>query len=96
MALIDITVIALAVATLMERDLRRGMKNKGIKSIPIYPEQRECKNPTAQSIVRVFSSVEKYELYDKENTVVEYFPPSLNSLQKQILELMEVPLDLFA
>lgn len=96
LALVDVVVIALTVMTLMERDLRKGMKTKGIDSIPIYPEQRECKHPTTQSIIRVFSGVEKFELLDKNNKVIEYFPPSLNILQKQILELMEVPVNLFA
>jgi transposase len=95
LALIDIVVIALSVASLMERDLRLGMIKHGIDSLPVYPEKRECKHPTTQSIVRVFSSVEKYELLDRNGQGIEYFPPNLSSLQKQILELMEVPIGLF-
>lgn len=95
LALLDITVIALSVATLMERDLRRGMKKHHIVSLPVYPEKRECKYPTTQSIVRTFSNIEKYELYDDNGNTIEYFPPSLSQLQKQILKLMEVPTQLF-
>jgi transposase len=96
LALLDITVIALAVATLMERDLRRGMNKHHIASLPVYPEKRECKYPTTQSIIRTFSNIERYELYDDMGNIVEYFPPSLSQLQKQILNLMEVPTELFS
>jgi transposase len=94
-ALVDIIVLSLVVATLMERDLRRGMNRNGIESLPVYPEQRECKQPTTQSIIRVFNDVEKYEIQAEEGNNSEYFPPSLSSLQKQILDLMEVPQSIF-
>jgi transposase len=96
LALIDIVVMALSVASLMERDLRLGMIKYDIDTLPVYPEKRECKHPTTQSIVRVFAPVEKYELLDQDGHGTEYFPPNLSPLQKQILELMEVPIGLFA
>jgi transposase len=95
LALVDIVVLSLTVATLMERDLRLGMQRNGIVSLPVYPEQRECKHPTTQSIIRVFSNVEKYELQAKGTMEGEYFPPTLSSLQKQILDLMGVPQSIF-
>jgi len=95
LALLDITVIALAVATLMEGDLRRGMNKHHIASLPVYPEKRECKYPTTQSIIRTFSNIERYELFDDMGNTIEYFPPSLSKLQKQIHNLMEVPTELF-
>jgi transposase len=95
LALVDIIVLSLTVATLMERDLRIGMKRNGIESLPVYPEQRECRHPTTQSIIRVFSDVEKYELRSNDNMNGEYFPPTLSRLQKQILDLMGVPQSIF-
>jgi hypothetical protein len=32
---------------------------------------------------------------DRENNVKEYFPPMLTPLQRQILNLMDVPLSLY-
>jgi transposase len=91
LTLVDIVVLSLTVATLMERDLRLGMKRNKIESLPVYPEQRECKHPTTQSIIRVFADVEKYETKGKSALDSEYFPPFLSALQKQILDLMGVP-----
>lgn len=96
LALLDLVILSLCIATLMERDLRNGMKRNGLTSIPIYPEERECKHPTAHSIIRAFQNVEKFEVMDREGNTMEYFPPMLTPLQKQILNLMEVPLTLYA
>lgn len=96
LVLLDLVLLALSIATLMERDLRQGMKRQGLKSIPLYPEERECQHPTAHSILRAFQSVEKFELMDQENHLVGYFPPTLTPLQKQILDLMKVPRPLYA
>jgi len=96
LALLDLIILSLCITTLMERDLRNGMKRNGLKSIPIYPEERDCKYPTAHSIIRVFQEIEKFEVLNRDGEVTEYFPPMLTPLQKQILNLMEVPLTLYA
>ena len=96
LALIDLVILSLCIATLMERDLRNGMRRNGLTSIPIYPEERECQYPTAHSIIWVFRNVEKFEIIDRENNLKEYFPAKLTPLQKQILSLMEVPVSLYA
>jgi len=96
LALLDMVMLSLCFATLMERDLRQGMTRHGLKSIPIYPEERECQHPTAHSIIRTFQNVEKFEVVDRDDNVTQYFPPMLTPLQKQILHLMEVPATLYA
>jgi transposase len=95
LALLDLVMLSLTIATLMERDLRQGMRRNGLVSIPIYPEERECQHPTAHSIIRTFQHVEKFEVMDRENNVKEYFPPMLTPLQRQVLNLMDVPLSLY-
>ena len=52
-ALLHIHVMALMVATLMERKLRLAMKRNKIQSLPIYPEGRKCKFPTVFDVVRL-------------------------------------------
>lgn len=96
LALLDLVILALCIATLMERDLRQGMKREGLTSIPIYPENRECQHPTTHSIIRLFRRVEKFEVTDPEDNVIDHFPPKLTSLQKQMLDLMKVPMSLYA
>jgi transposase len=92
-AYLHMHVMALMVATLIERQLRKAMKRRSLSSLPLYPEDRPCPYPTIFDIVRVFRGVEKYEVLDAER--VTLFPAQLNPLQKQLLEMLEVPISLY-
>lgn len=91
--LLHLHVMALMVATLIERQLRKAMKRRSLASLPLYPEDRPCPYPTLSDIVRVFRGVERYEVLDGER--VTLFPAQLTPLQKQLLEMLEVPLSLY-
>ncbi|ODS33694.1 MAG: hypothetical protein SCARUB_01130, partial [Candidatus Scalindua rubra] len=92
-AYLHMNVMALMVATIIERQLRIAMKLNSIKSLPIYPEERSCKYPTTFDIVRLFKCIERYEVEERDKIYV--FPAQLNELQKQVLELLEVPISLY-
>ena len=88
-AFLHIHVMALMVASLIERTLRRAMQREGLDSLPIYPESRPCKSPTMFDIARLFQNVERYEVAVGEDLMV--FPAELTKTQKQVLTLLEVP-----
>ena len=71
MAYLHMHVMALMVATLIERQLRRTMKRRSIPSLPLYPEDRPCPYPTLFDIVRAFRGVERYEVLDGQDSCVE-------------------------
>ncbi|HEX04228.1 MAG TPA: IS1634 family transposase, partial [Bacteroidetes bacterium] len=89
-AFLHIHVMALIVAALIERKLRLAMRQKGITSLPIYPENRPCKAPTIFDIVRFFRNVERYEVTAGDDTIV--FPAELTTTQKEVLKFLEVPI----
>jgi transposase len=86
--------LALLVQALIERELRLAMKRERIKELPIYPEQRLCKRPTTEQILRLFSLAERHTLL-RDATVVQSFPPLLTELQRQSLDLLGVPAHAF-
>ena len=88
-AYLHIHVMALMVASLIERKIRLAMKKKGIHSLPIYPEDRTCPFPTIFDITRLFRNVERYEVSAGEKTLI--FPAELTSIQKEVLNVLEVP-----
>lgn len=88
-ALLHIHVMALTVATLIERQLRIGMKNAGIEAIPIYPTAIPCKYPTMFDIARLFDGVDRYEVQNNDNNLS--FPARLSKTQQQVLNLLNVP-----
>ena len=92
-AYLHMHVMALMVATLVERQLRRAMRQHSIGALPLYPEDRPCRYPTMFDIVRVFRGLERYEVVDGER--VTLFPARLNRLQRQLLQLLEVPSSLY-
>jgi len=88
-AYLHMHVMALMVAALIERTLRRAMQRKKLASIPIYPEGRPCPAPTIFDIVRLFRNVERYEVQAGQETII--FPAELSDTQRQVLELLEIP-----
>lgn len=92
-AYLHLHVMALMVATLIERQLRKAMKRHGFSALPMYPEERPCAYPTMFDIVRAFRGVERYEVTCGEK--VTLFPAALSPLQKQLLQMLEVPISLY-
>ena len=66
------------------------MREKGVRFLPIYPESRPCKAPTIFDIVRLFRYVERYEVTAGDDTII--FPAALTTTQKDVLDLLEVPI----
>jgi transposase len=86
--------VALLVQSIIEREVRRAMAARGIRELPIYPEDRNCRHPTAEQILRLFSLTEAHVLR-QGTTVVQTFQPRLTELQCQILALLNVPAEAY-
>lgn len=67
------------------------MKGAHIDDLPIYPEQRLCKRPTTEQVLRLFSLAERHTLLGHGRTV-QVFHVELTDLQRQVLTLLDVPL----
>ena len=61
-ALLCVYFFALLVESLLERELRRAMEREGIESLPLYPEGRACRRPTARRVIDLFEDVQRHEL----------------------------------
>jgi transposase len=81
--------LALLIEALIEREVRRTMAQRGLKTIPIYPEMRECAAPTSSRILRIFELVQLHRLRSDE-TLVQVFRTELTDLQKDVLGLAGV------
>ncbi len=82
--------LALLVAGLIERELRRGMAQAGLAELPLSPEQRACRRPTYEQVLRLFGQTERHTLY-RRGRLLEVFHPQLTPLQRQVLHLLGVP-----
>lgn len=87
--------IALVVQALIERELRKAMAERGIEELPLYPEERRCRRPTTEQVFRLFSRAERHVL-SRGGDVVQVFQAELTPLQREILDLLGVPLRVYA
>lgn len=88
-ALFTLYFLALLVQALIDRELRLAMKRENIEELPLYREQRQCKHPTTEQILRLFSLAERHTLLS-EGHAVQVFYPELTELQRQVLTLLGV------
>ena len=61
-ALFTLYFLALLVQALIERELRLAMKQQGLRELPLYPEQRNCRRPTTEQVLRLFSLAQRHRL----------------------------------
>jgi transposase len=82
--------VAVTIHALIERQVRIAMKGRKIRSIPLYPEQRACRAPTADKILELFESMRRHRLFDRERQLKTFWDP-LSDVQRMVLDLLEVP-----
>jgi transposase len=84
----------LLITALIERTIRTTMDKKSIDSIPIYPEDRECKFPTANKVLELFSDVRLQHIMTS-GKIVKTIPDNLSDKQKLVLNLLNIDVSKF-
>ena len=82
--------IAVMIHALIEREVRDAMKAKGLRSIPLYPEERACYAPTADKILTLFEPLRRHRLF-ADGRQVKTFWDELNNIQRTVLNLLVIP-----
>jgi transposase len=90
-ALLCVYFFALLVEALLERELRQAMRRETIDSLPLYPEGRPCRRPTARRVIDLFANVQRHTLSTAGRSPT-VFVTNLSPVQRQILKLLKVPL----
>ena len=81
--------IALIIQGIIERKVRMSMKDRAIKSLPVYPEYRKSFYPTTSKIFYNFDGISSYKIL-KNGKVVKEFKDDLSSIQKLLLDLLDI------
>jgi len=79
--------LALLIAALIEREVRGGMTSAALDTIELYPELRDCKAPSTERILEIFSPLDRHQLH-RDGTLVQTFQPELTAQQLQVLSLL--------
>jgi transposase len=88
-ALLCMYFFALMVEALVERELRQAMQRKGLESLPMYPENRPCRRPTARRLIDLFAAVQRHE-YVGRRGLPQVMVTALTPLQLRLLRLLGV------
>jgi transposase len=88
-SLLCIYFLALCVQTLLERELRRAMVATEQESLPLYPEGRACRAPTARRVLDVFEAIQRHEVQQAGETL-ETYVTELRPLHRQLLKLLGI------
>ena len=89
-ALLCVYFLVLLVESLLERELRQAMEREGLESLPMYPEDRPCRRPTARRVIDLFDDIHRHTLRDDSQTPT-IFITEPSDLQRRILKLLRVP-----
>jgi transposase len=89
-ALLSIYFIVLLVEALLERELRRAMERSGDEDLPLYPESRPCRRPTARKLLDLFEDIQRHTLTSPDGPPV-VFTTELTRLQRKVLRLLGMP-----
>jgi len=82
--------IALLIQALIEREIRLAMLKAETEKIPLYPEDRFCRAPTAARVLEIFSGAARNRLMS-DGHLVQVFQPTLSRLQLEVLKLLGIP-----
>jgi transposase len=93
-ALFTLYFLALLIQCLIERELRLTMKREQIEQIPLYPEQRQCKKPTTELVLKLFSHTQRHTLM-QSGQLLQTFEPQFTELQQQVLCLLGISSETF-
>jgi transposase len=87
-ALLCVYFLALLTESLLERELRRAMDHAAIESLPMYPEGRKCRRPTARRLIDLFDDVQRHSLRVGRRRGPMIFTTQLSKLQRRLLRLL--------
>lgn len=65
------------------------MQAKNIEALPLYPEGRACRWPTARRVIDLFESVQRHTLTPSQRSP-EVMVTELTRLQRRLLKLLRL------
>jgi len=86
-ALLCLYFFALLLEALLERELRQAMHREAIETLPMYPEGRPCRWPTARRVMDLLETVQRHTLQHRTHPA-EVLVTELTRLQRRLLKLL--------
>ncbi len=81
--------IALLVQALIERQIRKKMKEHELSGLEIYPENRLATHPTTTKVFEIFNPISTYAVMEK-GKIIDRYQDELDPVQRKILDFLEI------
>lgn len=89
-ALFCVYFFVLLAESLLERELRNAMAREELTTLPLYPEGRPCRRPTARRVIDLFEPLQRHVLEDLSRHTTT-LAPELSPLHRKLLRLLGIP-----
>jgi transposase len=88
-SLLCVYFIVLLLQTLLERELHAAMQRKEVESLPLYPEGRACRQPTARRVIDLLQPLTRHRVVTDEGDELDlYTDPT--PVQRQLMKLFNI------
>ncbi|MFV1963469.1 MAG: IS1634 family transposase, partial [Acidimicrobiia bacterium] len=88
-ALLCVYFFVMMTQALLERELRLAMERAKAESVPLYPEGRPCRRPTARLVINLFDGVERHML-EAAGRKPAIMVTEISRAQRRILKLLRI------
>jgi hypothetical protein len=78
------------VQALVEREVRRQMRRRGVRRLNLYPEGRPSQAPTAGLVFGALAGHRRHRLFDGQGQLLRTFHDEIPEAAQQVLELLGV------
>ena len=81
--------VALMAQALLERDVRKGLKNSRQEPLKLYPEDRDAPHPTTSQILKTFTGISTYQI-EADGCVREEYRDDFKPVHHAVLKLLGI------
>ena len=85
-SLLCVYFMVLLLQTLLERELRLAMERNDLTSLPLYPEDRDCRRPTARRVIDIMQPLSRHRLVTDEGDALDLHTDPI-PVQRQLMKL---------
>jgi transposase len=82
--------ISLVLQALVERSIRKKIKQSRISGLEVYPEERKTAYPTTNKVLGLFENISTYSILEGSKKMEE-FKDELTETQEIILDFLKIP-----
>lgn len=82
--------ISLMLQALVERSIRKKIKQNRIPGLEVYPEERKTAYPTTNKVLNLFENISTYSILEGSKKMEE-FKDELTETQEMILDFLQIP-----